>query len=110
MWRRFNLPRTMKTCAGWCFFLTLSLCLFSCKDDFVADMNASSGAMHKPPVLSNSAVYDQGVRPPRIKSAAFYGTDLAWLAPLKADICYLQKMVAQIGARCPQQNFAVIVA
>jgi len=83
MWRRFNLPNTMKTCAGRCFFLTLSLCLFSCKDDFVADINASSGAMHKPPVTSNSALYDIVVRLPRIRSAAFHGTNLAWLVPFE---------------------------
>lgn len=82
MWRRFNLPHTMKTFAGRCFFLTLSICLFSCKDEFVADINASGGAMHKPPVTSHSASYDQVVQVPRIRSAAFNGRNLAWLMPL----------------------------
>ena len=83
MWRRFDLPNTMKTSAARCFFLTLSLCLFSCKDDFVADINASSGAMHKPPVTSNSALYGIVVGLPRIRSAAFLGTNLAWLVPFE---------------------------
>lgn len=85
MWRRFNLPRTMKTCAEWCFFLTLSLCLFNCKDDFVADTNASGVAIHKLPVTSNSVSYDEVVRPPRIRSAAFYGRNLAWLVPFEGE-------------------------
>ena len=83
MWRRLNSPRTIKTCAGRCFFLTLSLCLFSCKDDFVADTNAFGGAIQKLPVTSDSVSSDAVLRPPRIKSAAFNGRNLAWLVPLE---------------------------
>jgi photosystem II stability/assembly factor-like uncharacterized protein len=39
--------------------------------------------MHKSPITSDSVSYDEILRPPRIRSAAFFGRNLAWLAPLE---------------------------
>ena len=106
MWRRFNLARTMKTCAGWCFFLTLSLCLFYCKDDFVADTNASGGAIHKLPVPSNRASSDEVVRPPRIRSAAFHGRNLAWLVPSEGRHLLLTEDGGANWSKVPAQKLS----
>lgn len=106
MWRRFHLPHKMKDFPGWCFFLLVSLCLFSCKDDFVVDINASGGSMIKRPVTSKSASFDGVVRPPRIRSAAFHGRNLAWLVPLEGRHLLLTKDGGANWSKVPAQKLS----